>query len=85
MRVLRKIPIVSLFVCVIQYIAKMSSKSKTNQETDESDVDPSDYISEYVDGDKKVVKKATKLLNSYQYGFYLLDDRLEVARLTRRS
>lgn len=67
MRVLRKIPIVSLFVCVIQYIAKMSSKSKTNQETDESDVDPSDYISEYVDGDKKVVKKATKLLDSYQY------------------
>lgn len=85
MRVLRKIPIVSLFVCVIQYIAKMSSKSKTNQETDESDVDPSDYISEYVDGDKKVVKKAIKLLDSYQYGFYLLDDRLEVARLTRRS
>lgn len=67
MRVLRKIPIVSLFVCVIQYIAKMSSKSETNQETDESDVDPSDYISEYVDGDKKVVKKATKLLDSYQY------------------
>ena len=63
----------------------MSSKSKTNQETDESDVDPSDYISEYVDGDKKVVKKAIKLLDSYQYGFYLLDDRLEVARLTRRS
>ena len=85
MRVLLKIPIVSLFVCVIQYIAKMSSKSKTNQETDESDVDPSDYISEYVDGDKKVVKKAIKLLDSYQYGFYLLDDRLEVARLTRRS
>ena len=67
MRVLRKIPIVSRLVCVNQYIAKMSSKSKTNQETDESDVDPSDYISEYVDGDKKVVKKATKLLNSYQY------------------
>lgn len=85
MRVLRKIPIVSRLVCVNQYIAKMSSKSKTNQETDESDVDPSDYISEYVDGDKKVVKKAIKLLDSYQYGFYLLDDRLEVARLTRRS
>lgn len=67
MRVLRKIPIVSRLVCVNQYIAKMSSKSETNQETDESDVDPSDYISEYVDGDKKVVKKATKLLNSYQY------------------
>ena len=63
----------------------MSSKSETNQETDESDVDPSDYISEYVDGDKKVVKKATKLLDSYQYWFYLLGDRLEVARLTRRS
>ena len=47
---------------------KMSSKSETNQETDESDVDPSDYISEYVDGDKKVVKKATKLLDSYQSG-----------------
>ena len=85
MRVLRKIPIVSRLVCVNQYIAKMSSKSKTNQETDESDVDPSDYISEYVDGDKKVVKKAIKLLDSYQYGFYLLDDRLEVATLTRRS
>lgn len=67
MRVLRKIPIVSRLVCVNQYIAKMSSKSETNQETDESDVDPSDYISEYVDGDKKVVKKATKLLDSYQY------------------
>lgn len=63
----------------------MSSKSETNQETDESDVDPSDYISEYVDGDKKVVKKATKLLDSYQYWFYLLGDRLEVARLTRRN
>ena len=67
MRVLRKIPIVSRLVCVNQYIAKMSSKSETNQETDEPDVDPSDYISAYVDGDKKVVKKATKLLNSYQY------------------
>lgn len=85
MRVLRKIPIVSRLVCVNQYIAKMSSKSKTNQGTDESDVDPSDYISEYVDGDKKVVKKATNLLDSYQYRFHLLDDRLEVGRLTRRN